>query len=65
MGGNEKGRKWRFGAIDNKIKISLLNHIDTPPNPTSTNMLAIEDSSANIHPARQATTTMDYVIMNN
>ena len=44
MGVSEKEREWRLGAIDNKIKISnpkisLINHIDTPPNPTSTNML--------------------------
>ena len=34
-----------------------------PPNPTSTNMLAISDSGANIHLARQATHTMASVIM--
>ena len=46
MGGSEKGCERRLGAIDNKIKISnpkisLTNHIDNPPNPTSTNMLEI------------------------
>ena len=56
--------------IDNNIKISnpkvsLLNHVDTPPNSTSTNMLAIEDSGENIHLARQATPTMAAVIMDN
>ena len=70
MGGSEKGREWRLWAIDNKIKmfnpkISLINHIDTPPNPTSTNMLAIADSSANIHIARQATPKMAPVNMDN
>ena len=43
-----------FGEIDNKIKlsnpkISLINHIDTPPNPTSTKMPEIADSGANIN----------------
>ena len=70
MGSSEKGCEWRLGAIDNKIKtsnpkISLINHIDTPPNSTSTNMLAIADSGANIHLARQATSTMDPSIMDN
>ena len=46
-------------------KISLINYIDTPPNPTSTNMLAIADSGVNIHMARQATPTMALVIMDN
>ena len=70
MDGSEKGREWRLGAIDNKIKISnskisLINHIYTPPNPTSTNMLEISDSGANIHLSRQATPTMFPVIMDN
>ena len=44
MGGSEKGREWRLGKIVNKIKISnpkisLINNLDTPPNPTSTNMI--------------------------
>ena len=30
-------------------KISLINYIDTPPNPTSTNMLETTDSAANVH----------------
>ena len=54
MGGSEKGCELWVGAIDDKIKnsipkISLTNHIDTPPNPTSTNMLASSDSGVNIH----------------
>ena len=70
MGGSEKGFEWRLGAIDNKIKISnpkisLINHIDTPPNSTSTNMLAIADSGATIHLERQSTPTMAPVIMDN
>ena len=70
MDGSEKGREWRLGAIDNKIKISnskisLINLIYTPPNPTSTNMLEISDSGANIHLSRQATPTMLPVIMDN
>ena len=44
-------------------KISLINCIDTTPNPPSNNMLAITDSGANIHLEKQATTTMDPVIM--
>ena len=46
-------------------KISLIHCIDTPPNPTSKNMLAIEDSGANIRPAKQDTTTMTPVIVSN
>ena len=70
MGGSEKGCEWRLGTIDNKIKISnskisLIDHIDTPPNPSSTNMLAIADSGENIHLSRQATPTMDPLIMEN
>ena len=70
MGGSEKVFEWRLGAIGNKIeisnpKISLINYIDTPPNPTNTNMLEIEDSGVNIHIARQATPTMAPVIMEN
>ena len=70
MGGSEKGCEWRLGAIDNKIKISnpkisLINHIDAPPNPTSTNMLAIADSGANIHVARQSTPTILPVVTDN
>ena len=64
MGGSEKKYDWRLGAIDNKIeisnpKISLINHIDNPPNPTNNNMIAIADSGANIHLERQATPTME------
>ena len=59
-----------LGEIDNKIKISnpkisLTIHIDTPPNPTSTNMIEIADSGTNIHLARQATHKMVRVIMDN
>ena len=46
-------------------KTSLLNYIDTPPNPNITNMLAIADSGANIHLARQATPTMASIKMEN
>ena len=60
MGVIEKGCERRLGSINNKIKISnpkisLINHINNPPNTTSTNMLAIKDSGANIHLSRQAT----------
>ena len=70
MGGSEKGCEWRFGEIVNKVensnpKFSLINYIDTPPNPTSTNILAIVDSGANKHLARQATPTIAPVIMEN
>ena len=44
-------------------KISLINCIDTPPNTPRNNMLAVTDSGANIHLAKQATTAMDPVIM--
>ena len=68
MGGNEKVCEWRIGEIVNKIensnpKISLINYIDTPPNPTSNNMLEIADSDANIHLSKQATPTMAPVMM--
>ena len=70
MGDSKKGCEKRLGAIYNIIKmsnpkLSLINHIDTPPNPNSPYMLAIADSDANIHLARQATPTMDPVIMDN
>ena len=70
MGGNKKGYEWRLGAAMNKIeisnpKISLINCINTPHNPTSNKMLAISDSGANIHLPKQSTTTMDPVIMSN
>ena len=70
MDGSEKGCEWRFGAIDNKVrinnhKISLINHINTPPKPTITNMLAIVDSGANMHLSKQTTPTMSPVMMNN
>ena len=69
MGESEKGSERRLWAIANKIKssnpkISLINHIDTPPNPTSTNMVAITDSGENIHLARQATPKMASVTIN-
>ena len=70
MGGNEKGCEWRLGAIVNKIKIinpkiSLINHIYTPPNSTNNNMLAIIDYGPNIHISRQATPKMAPVLMDN
>ena len=70
MNGSEKGCELRLGAIDNKIKISnpkisFKNYIDAPPNPTSTNMLEISDSGANIPLLRQSTPTMAPVIMDN
>ena len=70
MGGSEKLCEWRLWSIVNKIeisnpKISLIKYIDTPHNPTSNNILAIADSGANIHLAKQATTTMYPVIMSN
>ena len=66
----EKGYKWRLGEIGNKIiisntKISLRNYIDTTPNPNSNNMLAVAESGANIHLSKEATPTMDPVIMAN
>ena len=59
MGGNKKGYEWRLGAAMNKIeisnpKISLINYIDTPSNPTSSNMLAIADLGANIPPIKKS-----------
>ena len=68
MGVSEKGCEWWLGEIFNKIeiikpKISLINYIDTPPTPNITNILAITDSGANTHLARQATPKMDPVIM--
>ena len=68
MGGGENGCEWRLGAIHNKIevlnpKISLINYIDTPPNPNNNNMPAITDSGATIHLERQATPTMAPLIM--
>ena len=70
MGGSEKGSGWQLGAIVNKIeiinpRISLINYIDNPPNPTSNKLLAIADSGANIHPEKQATPTMAPVITEN
>ena len=70
MGGIEKGCEWRLEAIVNKIeisnpKISLINYTDNPPKTTSTNMLEIAESGANIHLSRQATPTTDPVIMEN
>ena len=70
MGGSEKGCELKLGCMYNKIKISnpkisLINHIDTPTNPTSTNMLSIADSGENIHLAIQTTPTMAPVIMDN
>ena len=70
MGGSEKGFEWQLGEIFNIIEIcslktSLINYIDTPPNQTSNNMLAISDSGANIHISKQATPTMSPVIMEN
>ena len=64
IGGSEKGREWRLGVIFNKIeiinpKISLINFIDTPPNPNSNNIISIADSGANIHLEKQATPPMD------
>ena len=37
-------------------KISLINCIDTPPNPPGTNMLAIADSGTNTHLEKRSTT---------
>ena len=56
--------------IVNKIemsnpKISLINYIDTPPNPNSTNMLEIVESGASIHLSRQSTPTMAPVMIDN
>ena len=68
MGGSEKGCDWQLGVMVNKIvisipKISSINYIDIPPNPTSTNMIKIADSDPNIHISRQYTTTMAPIIM--
>ena len=57
-------------GIDKKIRInnpktSLINHIDTPPNPTSTDILTITDHGANIHLARKSALTMASLIMYN
>ena len=70
MGDSEKGCEGRLGAIVNKIeisnpKISLIKYIDTPPNPTRTNMLEIADSGVNKHLTIQVTPTMALVIMVN
>ena len=70
MVGSEKGCELRLRAMNNKIKmtnpkINLINLINTSPNPTSTNMLAIIDNGENIHLARQATPTMAPVMMYN
>ena len=48
LGGSKKGREWQLGATMNKTKIinpkiSLINCINTPPNPPSNNMLAITE----------------------
>ena len=48
-----------------KPTISLINFIDNPTNTHSNNMIAIVDSGANIHLAKQSTTTMPPVIMSN
>ena len=60
MGGIEKVCGWRLGAIVNKIetinaKIILIKYIDTPPNPTITNMLSITDSGASIYILKKST----------
>ena len=59
MVGSEKSCEWRLGTIVHKIeisnpKISLINYIDTPSNPTSSNMLAIADLGANIPPIKKS-----------
>ena len=46
-------------------KISQIHCIDTPPNPTSNNMLAIVDLGANINLSKQSTTTIYPVILSN
>ena len=68
MGGSENGCEWRLMAIVNKFeinkpKISLINYIDTPPNPTIPNMLSISESGVNKHLARQSTPTTTPVIV--
>ena len=68
MGGSEKLCEWRLGSIVNKIeisnpRISFIHYINTPPNPTSTNMVAIAESGVNVHLARKATPTMSPLMM--
>ena len=46
-------------------KISLMDFIDTPPNPPSNSIIAIVDSGANIHLAKQATNITAPVKMSN
>ena len=46
-------------------KISLMNCIRTPPKSPSKNTLEVADSGANLHLAKQATTTMAPVIISN
>ena len=58
MSGSENRCELWLGAIVNKIrsskpKISLINNIDTPPNPNSNNMLVTADSGVNIQLAGQ------------
>ena len=70
MEGSAKGCERRLGALVNKIetinpKISLKNYIDTPPNPTSNNMVAIAYSGVNIHLSKKSTPTMAPIIMEN
>ena len=70
MGGSEKGCEWHLGVTVNKNKISkpkisLINHIDTPPNTTSINMKEIADSGENIHLSRKSTHTMAPAMMDN
>ena len=60
-------QKW-LGATINKIEISnpnisLMNFIRTPPNYPIKTTLAITDSGANIHLARQATKKISLVII--
>ena len=70
MGGGEEGWEWRLGVIFNNVKISnhkisLINCIGSLPNYSGKNTLAIVDSGANMHLAKQATTTMFPVIISN
>ena len=44
-------------------KVSLINCVNTPPNPPSNSMLEIPDSGANIHLTKQGTTKTTLVIM--
>ena len=47
-------------------KISLINGIDTQPNPSSKNMLEITESGDNIHIEKnQSTTTTTPIILSN